>query len=89
MPVPGKPDKAQCNVCNKELSAVVTALKKHGETSTHKERMSALTDPSVKKITTMLVDRSMEGSVQEAEMRMAGFLSEHNLSFKLMDHFSA
>lgn len=66
----------------------MTALKKHSETSTHKERMSALTDPTVKRITSMLVDRFMEGSVQQAEMHMTGFLSEHNLSFKLMDHFS-
>ena len=36
----------------------------------------------------MLVDRAIEGSVREAEIRMAGFLSEHNLSFNLMDHFS-
>ena len=36
----------------------------------------------------MLVDRSMEGSVRDAEMRMAGFISEHNLSFNIMDHFS-
>ena len=58
--MPRKPDKAQCSVCNKELSAVVTALKKHGETSTHKERISALTDPTVKRMTSMLVDRSMK-----------------------------
>ena len=36
----------------------------------------------------MLVDRSVEGSVCDAEMRMAGFISEHNLSFNIMDHFS-
>ena len=36
----------------------------------------------------MLVDRSTEGSVHDAEMRMAGFISEHNLSFNIMDHCS-
>ena len=37
---------------------------------------------------TLLVDRSIEGSVRDAEMRMAGFISEHNLSFNIMDHFT-
>ena len=36
----------------------------------------------------MLVDCSMEGSVCDAEMHMAGFISEHNLSFDIMDLFS-
>ena len=30
----------------------------------------------------------MEGSGCDAEMRMAGFISEHNLSFNIMNHFS-
>ena len=30
----------------------------------------------------------MEGNVRDAEIRMAAFISEHNLSFNIMDHFS-
>lgn len=30
----------------------------------------------------------MDGSVCDAEIHMAGFISEHNLSFNVMDHFS-
>ena len=54
----------------------------------HKERVSALVDPTLGHLTSMLVDCSMEGSVCDAEMHMAGFISEHNLSFDIMDHFS-
>lgn len=36
----------------------------------------------------MLVDCSVEGSVCDVEMRMAGFISEYNLSFSIMNHFS-
>ena len=50
--------------------------------------MSVLVDPTLGRITSMFVDRATEGSVRDAEMRMAAFLSEHNLSFNLMDHFS-
>ena len=87
-PVSKKPDKAYCKVCKRELAAVVTALRKHKDTAYHKENVSSLVDPTLCRIDSMLVDRSIEGSVRDSEMRMAGFLSEHNLSFNLMDHFS-
>ena len=83
-----KPDKALCTVCNRELAAVVTALRKHKDTAYHKERVSALVDPTLGCLTSVLVDCSMEGSVGDAEMCMAGFISEHNLSFEFIDHFS-
>lgn len=36
----------------------------------------------------MLVDRSTQNSVQDAEIKMAGFLSEHDLPFNVMDYLS-
>ena len=36
----------------------------------------------------MYVGRSVDGKVRDAEMRMASFISEHNFSFNIMDHFS-
>lgn len=36
----------------------------------------------------MLVSRESEKLVHNAEIKMAMFLSEHNLSFRIMDHFS-
>ena len=87
-PLKNKPDKALCTACNRELAAVVTALRKHRDTAYHRERVSALVDPTLGRLTSMLVDHSMEASVRDAEMRMAGFISEHHLSFNVMDHFS-
>ena len=66
----------------------MTALRKHKDTAYHKERVSALVDPTLGHITSMLVDCSMEGSVRDAEMCIAGIISEHNLSFNIMYHFS-
>ena len=62
-PVPKKPNKAYCKVCKRELVAVVTALKKHKDTAYHKEKVSSLVDPTLCRIESMLVDRSIEGSV--------------------------
>ena len=36
----------------------------------------------------MLVDHTMARNVRDAELRMAAFLSEHDLSFNLMNHLS-
>jgi hypothetical protein len=83
-----KPDKAYCKVCKRELAAVVTTLKKHSETTYHKEKVSLLVDPKLKRIESMLVETSCGDSVRDAEMRIAAFVCEHNLSLKIMDHFS-
>ena len=88
VPVDKKPDKAFCKPCKKELTAVVTALRKHRETAYHKEKVSALADPFIVRLDSMLVDRGTQSSVQDAEIKMAGFLSEHDLPFKVMDHLS-
>ena len=83
-----KADKAYCKVCKKELAAVVTALKKHSKAQYHVERISELIDPSLVKIDSLLVDHTMARKVHDAEIRLAAFISEHDLSFSLMDHLS-
>ena len=87
-PVEKKTDKTYCNVCKRELAAVVTALKKHAETTYHKQKASLFVDPKLNRIDTMLVDAKSQEGIRNAELRMAGFLCEHNLSFNIMDHFS-
>ena len=81
--------KVYCKVCKKELAAVVTALKKHSKEQYHVERISELLDPNLVQIYSVLVDHScMARNTHNAELRIATFLSEHDLSFKLIDHLS-
>ena len=75
-------------MCKKELAAVITALKKHSKAQYHVERISELIDPNLVRIDSVLVDHTMAKNVHDAELRMAAFLSEHDLSFNLMDHLS-
>ena len=84
----GKSDNAYCTVCKKELSAVVTALKKHSRTQYHVQRARELMDPMLVPIDTVLVDQTTERNVKNAELRAAAFISEHDLSFNLMDRLS-
>ena len=86
--VKGKPDKAYCKVCKKELAVTVTALKKHSRAQYHVQRVGELIDPTLVRIDAVLVDQTMERNVRDAELRATAFLSEHDLSFNLMDHLS-
>ena len=54
----------------------MTALKKHQNTTYHREKVSTLHDPS---LTSMLIDEATEGRVRNAEIHMAAFITEHNL----------
>ena len=75
-------------MCKKELAAVVTALKKHCKTQYHIDQISELNDPSLVRIDSILVDHTTISNAHDAELRMAAFITEHDLPFHLMDHFS-
>jgi len=87
-PVNTKADKAYCKVCKKELAAVVTALKKHCKMQYHIGRISELNDPSLVRIDSILVYHTTISNAHDAELRMAAFITEHDLPFHLMDYFS-
>ena len=55
-PIKHRLNKALCSVCNRELATVVTALRKHGDTTYHKEKVSTLVDPTLGRITSMFID---------------------------------
>ena len=46
------------------------------QSTLYSPQQSALVNPTLGRITSMLIDRSMEGSVCNAEICMAGFISE-------------
>ena len=52
----GNAEKAYCKIYSKELRAVVTALKKHKLTASHKEKEEELHGPQ-RKIDTMFVSK--------------------------------
>nr|CAI5863198.1 unnamed protein product [Callosobruchus analis] len=75
--------------CDVKISHGKADLIKHGQTSKHKKAHQ--TSSSQKSISTMFLDQSsekrLEDKVKEAEIRIAGFIAEHNLPFCLIDHF--
>lgn len=84
-PVKGHPYKAYCKCCKTELIAGLSELKKHSSTRKHIENKTVL--EATQSITTMMASTSNE-SVKRAEMKVAAFIVEHNLSFQVTDHLS-
>ena len=85
----GNAEKARCKICSKELRAVITLLKKHKLSASHQQKEEELHDPRpVQTIDSMFVGRQKDRLVKDAEIKMAMFFAEHNLSFSVMDHFS-
>ena len=78
--------KAYCKVCEKELIAGLSELKKHKASKKHQEKATVrnTTRPITQMITT---DITLE-QVKKAEIKTAAFVVEHHLSFKTMDHLS-
>jgi hypothetical protein len=85
-PLKKDPYKAFCTLCDKELVAGLSELRKHGDSKRHKEKAKAVT--TTKPITEMVTtDRTVE-QVKRAEMKIAAFVVEHNLAFQVTDHLS-
>ena len=58
-------------------------------TEAHKEKEEELHGPRcTRQIDTMLVGQQRAQPVHDAELKMAAFVAEHNLSFTIMDHFN-
>ena len=69
---------------------MVTALRKHQATASHKKQAEHLfEDSSISRIDTMWREQNSSSSiVKVAEIRLTAFLNEHNISFNVMDHLS-
>lgn len=89
--VPGEPTKARCKACNANVVAGRSELLKHAATSKHKKNVKTL--QGVKSITDAFQDnekiaaqRKLDENVKTAEIKMASFFCEHNISLMSSDH---
>ena len=88
-PVAGSESKAFCRCCKTELVAKLTVLKNHSKSKKHIEKEKNLA-PTQKSITQCLQRTSekerLETAVKTAEVKLAGFLAEHNIAMRATDH---
>lgn len=76
----------KCLSCQTTTVGSVFHLKRHENSKTHKEKFRAASStPSVAKILKDTQENSQDQKVREAELKLAMFQAEHNLSFNLID----
>lgn len=84
---------AMCQICNKEISIKSTgrlALIRHQDRNMHiklaksmKHQTTLTNMPAFKKC------NSQQAAIKNADLHLAAFISEHNLSYNLMEHLPA
>ncbi|CAK1583027.1 unnamed protein product [Parnassius mnemosyne] len=81
--------KAKCFICDSILTAEIGVLKMHANRQKHLDAMKMLPSTS-KQVSTMasFVTKKIPTNVQNAEVKLTGFLVEHNLAFKTADHLT-
>lgn len=84
--VKGDPYKAFCKTCGVQLVAGKSELNRHAGTEKHKANMSA--SRRARPITQLLTQTPHSEQVKKAEIKVAAFIVEHNLPFRIMDHLS-
>jgi hypothetical protein len=85
-PVRKSPYKAYCKICEKELTAGLSELKKHETSNHHQDKQKAV--KNTRSIADMVVTDTVQEQVKIAEIKLATFVAEHNLPFAVMDHLS-
>lgn len=74
-----------CKVCGDEYLGGISAVRKHSGSEKHKKKSQAVSNiPPVDKI--FVHHNSLEFKKKEAEIRLAMFITEHNISLRTSDH---
>lgn len=87
-PHPEEKSKARCAYCNTEFTADIYVIKRHARTELHEIRRKDF-GSSQKKITAFTkneTSQSFKERLKIAELKLVGFLVEHYLSLRVMDH---
>ncbi|XP_034938252.1 uncharacterized protein [Chelonus insularis] len=87
--IPDKSDiyKATCILCKTSMKAEICVIRTHAKGQTHMRNISGTKKQTpITTFTESNINNNSNNSVHRAEIKLCGFLSKHNLSFKIMDH---
>lgn len=80
-----------CDVCHVHISVVAGKMevRRHSTTKKHKEMCGMAKLPSVLDMPLVSGQKKIDISVQDSEIRLAAFISEHDLSIRTVEHMPA
>lgn len=78
-----------CKICFEDNKGVISAVKKHMSTMKHQRAAKAVSNTtSISEVNKQMFSKTttIEKKTKEAELRIAMFVTEHNISFNTTDH---
>lgn len=88
-PDPRNPTKAICKWCNSSLVADITLIKKHKDTNKYIKELEACKTTSSNALQQYVKPQntsiSLNENVKNAEIRICGFITAHNIPFAVVD----
>ncbi|XP_011858405.1 PREDICTED: uncharacterized protein LOC105555964 [Vollenhovia emeryi] len=94
LPVPNNKFKAKCKICgDNEFTAELSVIRKHAKRKCHVMKTNQLLKhqkqmQSFLARSTKMQETSQQKLTKVAEIKLCGFLAEHNISFRAIDHLS-
>lgn len=80
--------RARCSKCQVSFLSELTSIKNHSKSIGHKNAVKSTPIGSQSFLTTFVSNKidPIDQQVQKAEIKLSGFLAEHNISFLSIDH---
>jgi len=87
-PVKENPLKAYCCYCRFEMISELSTVKKHMNSIKHKSALKSITGTKTNMFSSIIPTRNNDQAIKRAEIKICGFLAEHNIPFNTMDHLT-
>lgn len=86
--VPNNIYRARCIMCNVEFTAEVTVIKNHKKGSKHQAKVNLTSGVKTNALDSFVtqIPATLLKQAKLAEIKICGFLAEHNISFLTVDH---
>ena len=85
-PVDNDPYSAYCKACKSNIKAHLSILRLHDKSKKHMLNIKG--NQKQRQINTLLQVPKIPNNVSSVEIKLAGFVSEHNLSFSIIDYLT-
>ncbi|KAI4455425.1 hat family dimerization domaincontaining protein-related [Holotrichia oblita] len=81
-----KPNFAHCNICIENLTPEITVIKNHSRSKKHMRASKQLKKQPT--ITSYVENNQPKYKAREAEIKLVGYITEHNIPFSAIDHLT-
>lgn len=84
---PNEQNEAFCKLCSQVIAGGITHINRHAASRVHKKKINAAKNaPRVTEFYNKKKEEKLTLQVKTSELKILGFIAEHNLAFSVLDH---